>query len=654
MMMTLTAAVAAAPACCPTGATGTREFPVPETKICEMSYSPEATRFEVWAPTADSVCLLLYDGAAAAPGESCRQRIDMQPGSNGLWHAVAEGDHRGEYYAFRVKTDGRWLAETAGIFARAVAINGARGAVVDLRATDPEGWETDRAPAIANLSEISVYEMHYRDLTAHPSTGCEHGGKYLALTETGTRSAQGEATALDHLRELGVSHVHLLPSADFGSIDERNPDGAYNWGYEPMNYNVPEGSYATDPADPECRIREFKEMVAALHRAGLRVVLDVVYNHTTDVNRCGFELTVPGYFYRMTPDGRFADGSGCGNETASEQAMMRKYLVESLEYWVEEYHVDGFRFDLMAIHDIETMNLIRKRLSAIDPSILIYGEGWSASDPAYDPEKLAFKRHTYRMPGIAAFSDDFRDALRGSLDCTAGGFIHGAAGNDGGVEFGIVGGVAHPGVDYDGAPWAGEPTQHISYVTCHDNHCLRDRLEILSPDAPEAELLRMDKLAQTAVFTSQGIPFIFCGEELYRSKQHEENSYRSPDAVNAIDWTLKSRYRDLFDYYRGLIALRRAHPAFCLGSAEAVREHLEFLPAGECVVAFRLKEVGGIDPSRSIVVVLNGSRETAQVALPEADYTVLAADGRIDPDGLGRIHAASVEVAPVSATILAE
>ncbi|MBP3454940.1 MAG: type I pullulanase [Alistipes sp.] len=632
------------------GSDNAESYPVPAKRICEMSYTPESTRFEVWAPTADSVCVDLYRG------DNLVDQLDMHPSADGLWQAEAAGDRRGEYYAFRVKCGGVWLAPTAGIFARAVSINGDRGAIVDMRATDPEGWADDRAPQMRAPSGIVIYEMHYRDMTAHASAGCDCGGKYVAMAQRGTRSAEGLATCLDHLRELGVSHVHLLPTADFGSIDESIAGSdAYNWGYEPKNYNVPEGSYSTDAADPELRIREFKQMVAAMHAAGLRVVMDVVYNHTTDTGRCGFELTVPGYFYRMTPDGSLANGSGCGNETASEREMMRKFIVESLEYWVEEYHIDGFRFDLMAIHDIETMNLIRSRLSAIDPSILLYGEGWAASDPAYDAELLAFKRNTRRMPGIAAFSDDMRDALRGKLDCSAGGFIHGVGGNAEAVMFGIAGGIEHPDISYHEAAWAAEPTQHISYVSCHDDHCLRDRLEIISPEADEQELLRMDKLAQTAVFTSQGIPFIFCGEELYRTKQHVGNSYNSPDAINAIDWGLKSRHADLCDYYRGLVAMRRAHPAFCLGSAEAVRRHLEFLPSdNECVVAFRLKDIDSVDSARSIVVVLNGSRERVEVAIPEAAYLTVARDGRFCDGNAApqRTDVASAE--PVSATVMIE
>ncbi|MBQ2365118.1 MAG: type I pullulanase, partial [Alistipes sp.] len=535
----------------------TGDFPVPEKPILEMDYTAEKTTFEVWAPTADEAVVNLYEG------DTLIEQLAMEPAEDGLWRAVAEGDRKGQYYAFQITIGDIGMRETAGIFARALNVNGDRGAIIDLRDTDPEGWSNDVAPAV-DPSEIVIYEMHYRDMTAHASAGSSYPGKYLAMAERGTRSAEGLATGLDHLVEMGVTHIHLLPTADFGSIDESTPTNQYNWGYEPKNYSAPEGTYATTVAEPEARIRELKELVKAMHDAGLKVVLDVVYNHTTYAGYCGFELTVPGYFYRMREDGSFADGSGCGNETASEKPMMRKYIVESLEYWVKEYHIDGFRFDLMAIHDIETMNLIRQRLEALNPDILLYGEGWAASAPLYDEAKLAFKRYTYQMPGVAAFSDDIRDALRGTLDLSRGGFIHGVEGNKEALKFGIAGGIEHPEVAHTEAAWTAAPTQHIGYVSCHDDHNLRDRLEHISKGASQQEILQMVKLAQFGVFTSQGIPFIFCGEEMFRTKLGEKNTYNMPDKYNAIDWSLKSEYRDLVEYYKGLIAMRKAHHAFSL------------------------------------------------------------------------------------------
>ena len=622
----------------------------PTTPICEMKYSPEATLFELWSPDAERVVLRLYKG------DDVVSKQEMQRAERGLWRATAEGDNKGLYYTFQVTIDGKELSETAGIFARALDVNGNRGAIIDMRDTDPEGWSEDKTMEIAP-EDIVIYEMHYRDMTAHASAGSSYPGKYIGMAQRGTRSPEGLATGIDHLVELGVTHVHLLPTADFGSIDESQHSEQYNWGYEPKNYNTPEGTYSTDPATPEVRIREFKSLVKAMHDAGLAVVLDVVYNHTTNTANCGFELTVPGYFYRMREDGTFADGSGCGNETASERPMMRKYMVESLEYWVKEYHIDGFRFDLMAIHDIETMNLIRSRLEEINPNILLYGEGWAAQAPLYDESKLAFKRYTHLMPGIGAFSDDIRNALRGTLDLSQGGFIHGVAGNKEALKFGIVGGIMHPEVNHSEAAWCQSPRQHISYVTCHDDHNLRDRLEHLSPNAPESELIQMVRLAQMGVFTSQGIPFIFCGEEMYRSKLGEKNTFNLPDKYNAIDWSLKSQYADLVAFHRGLIAMRKAHPAFSLGEAVAVRNHLRFIDSdNEAAVGFVLYDLKGIDSAESIVVLMNGSREAVEFDIPKATYKWIYDGENISSRGLGRLDASGgkIVVAPISGIILAQ
>ena len=623
---------------------------IPTTPIEEMSYTPEKTSFELWAPTAESAVVRLYNG------DNLAEEVALNKSDNGLWRAEVKGDKKGMYYTFQVTVDGKKLKETAGIFARALDVNGNRGAIIDMRDTDPEGWSDDKRPTV-DPTEIVIYEMHYRDMTAHESAGSSNPGKYIAMAERGTRSHEGLATGIDHLREMGVTHVHLLPTADFGSIDESRPTDQYNWGYEPKNYNAPEGTYSTDAANPVARILELKSLVKAMHDAGLCVVLDVVYNHTTLTENCGFELTVPGYFYRMREDGTFADGSGCGNETASEKPMMRKYMVESLEYWVKEYHIDGFRFDLMAIHDIETMNLIRERLEALNPDILLYGEGWAASAPLYDESKLAFKRYTYQMPGVAAFSDDIRNALRGTLDLSQGGFVHGVAGNKEALKFGLVGGVEHPEVSHSEAAWCAEPRQHISYVTCHDDHNLRDRLEHLSPEATEAELLKMAKLAHFGVFTSQGIPFIFCGEEMYRSKRGEKNTYNMPDEYNAIDWALKSQHGDLVEFCKGLIAMRKEHPAFSLGSAELVRKHLTFIENdNEAAVGFVLDNLEGIDSAKRIVVLMNGSREGVEFDIPAGRYKWISDGDNIHPKGMGMttINDGKLLVSPISGVILAE
>ena len=652
------------------------QFPPKEGPLQELSYTPASSHFSLWAPTADSARVLLYEeGLGGQPYEVIEMNKNAADGS---WSAVAEGDLEGRFYTFRVNVSGRWLEETPGIFATAVGVNGQRAAVVDFGSTDPEGWAEDRRPELRSFADAVVYEMHHRDFSISGNSGIspEHRGKFLALTETGTRGPRGVRTGVDHLVELGVTHVHILPSFDYASVDEtRLEDNVYNWGYDPVNYNVPDGSYSTDPYDPACRIREFKEMVQALHKAGIRVVLDVVYNHVSDAASQAFERTVPGYFFRMREDGSFADGSACGNETASDRGMMRRFMVESVCWWVEEYHIDGFRFDLMGIHDIETMNAIRSAVSAIDSTVLIYGEGWAASAPLYDGPLLAMKANTWEMPGIAAFSDEMRDALRGPFsDNSKAGFLGGVPDLEESVKFGVVGAVQHPDVDYSAVNysdtcWASEPTQMISYISCHDDMCLRDRLTATLPGASEAELLRLDKLGQTVVFTSQGIPFIYAGEELFRTKQGVHNSYNSPDAINAIDWSFKNRYSDLYDYYRGLIALRKAHPAFRLGNADQVREHLEFLDAPDGVVAWRLTGHAGGDPCEEIVVIINSRKEPVSINIPdrkaasdsngsmpengpEHRYTVYCRDGRISTDGLGTITGPVLSVGPQQALII--
>jgi len=638
-------------------ACGTDTLPIPSGSLAEMVYSPDETKFSLWAPTAEAVNVVLYD--KGIDGEAL-DTLPMQKAEEGTWNLTVKKNLIGKFYTFNVKVDGRWRGETPGINALAVGVNGRRGAIIDMAKTNPEGWENDVRPPLNNPADVIIYEVHHRDFSIHPSSGIQNKGKYLAMTEEGSFSPQGLATGIDHLKELGVTHVHILPSYDYASVDEtRLEDNKYNWGYDPVNYNVPDGSYATDPYNPESRIREFKQMVQALHKAGIRVVLDVVYNHTFNTEDSNFERTVPGYFYRTKPDGTLADASACGNETASDRPMMRKYMVESIKHWINEYHIDGFRFDLMGIHDIETMNAIRKAASEIDPTIFIYGEGWAANPPQLPESQLAMKANTHSMPGIAAFCDEMRDGLRGPFnDNEQGAFLAGEPGHEESVKFGIVGAIAHPGVSNEGVnysdqAWATEPTQMISYVSCHDAMCLVDRLNSSIPDIDADELARLDKLAQTVVFTSQGIPFIYAGEEVMRDKKGVHNSYQSPDSINAIDWNRKAANADLYNYYKELIALRKAHPAFRMGSADMVRKHLEFLPVeGSNLIAYLLKDNAGGDAWKDIIVILNARKTTVEVAIPDGDYVVVCKDGIINQQGLGSVSGNKVSVAPQTAMIM--
>lgn len=539
---------------------------------------------------------------------------------------------------------------TPGIFAKAVGVNGKRGAIVDLRDTDPEGWNSDVRPTLNNPCDLVIYEMHHRDFSVDLSSGLKNKGKFLALTEP---------KAIEHLQRLGVNAVHILPSYDYASVDESKPDvPQYNWGYDPLNYNVPEGSYSTDAATPTTRIREFKQMVQALHKAGIRVILDVVYNHTFDINGSNFQKTYPDYFYRKTAEGKYSDGTGCGNETASEKPLMREFMKESVEYWVKEYHIDGFRFDLMGVHDIETMNEIRAMVDKIDPSIYIYGEGWSAGSCAYPQEKLAMKAHAKQLDGIGAFSDEMRDALRGPFsDDHKGGFLIGEPNQEESIKFGIVGAIAHPQIDmtkvnYSREAWTNEPSQMVAYVSCHDDMCLTDRLRATMPYITDDELIRLDLLAQTAVLTSQGVPFILAGEEMLRDKKGVHNSFRSPDSINRLDWNNLKRYPQVFDYYAGLIALRKAHPAFRMGKADEVRKNLEFVDAPKGVVAFRLKNNAGGDAWQNIYVVLNSQKTPQNVKVAEGSYTKVVANGKVNAEGLGLISGSTLTVAPQSALIV--
>ena len=638
--------------------TSFESYPVREGELTEMDYSPAETKFSLWSPVADEVKVLLYESGHEG---SAYKTIPMEKGIDGTWKAVVAEDLHGKFYTFNVKVEDRWLGDTPGIMAKAVGVNGKRAAVLDLDLTDPQGWKDDVRPALDNFADIVVYEMHHRDFSIDSVSGITNKGKFLALTEEGTKSSLGEKTGIDHLKELGVNHVHILPSYDYASVDESKLESnQYNWGYDPVNYNVPDGSYSTDPYNPAIRIKEFKQMVQALHKAGIRVVLDVVYNHTFDIVNSNFEKTVPGYFYRFNAEGKYADASGCGNETASDRAMMRKYMIQSVLHWVKEYHIDGFRFDLMGIHDIETMNAIRAELNKIDPTIFIYGEGWAAGSPQMPQEELAMKANAYKMPGIAVFSDEMRDGIRGPWNNDKeGAFLIGQPGHEMSIMYGLVGCIEHPqivndSVNYSQKPWAAQPTQMISYVSCHDDMCLADRIKATLPaDATIEDRIALHKLAETFVFTSQGVPFIFTGDEIMRDKKGVHNSYNSPDNINTVDWKQKTTYRGVFDYVKDLIALRKAHPAFRMGNADLVRKHMEFLPVeGSNLIAFILKDNANGDSWKNIVVAYNSRTEAAQLNVPSGNYTIVCKDGKINMKGMGKVKGTSVMVPARSALIM--
>lgn len=632
---------------------------------CGAVYSKAATRFRVWAPTAEAVTLNLYSRGL---GGEADERIEMRRGARGTWGVSLRGDLHGVFYTFSATIRGAGQAEAVDPYAVAAGANGLRGMVVDLSRTNPAGWGRDRRPAFRRAVDAIVYELHVRDFTIHPSSGVEHPGKFAGLTE---------GRALDHLVGLGVTHVHLLPVFDFVSVDETRPEAPqYNWGYDPQNYNVPEGSYSTDPFDGVTRIREFKRMVLALHRAGIRVVMDVVYNHTARAQDSHLNLLVPGYYYRQDAKGGFSNGSGCGNETASERAMVRRLIVDSVVHWAREYHVDGFRFDLMGLHDVDTMNAVRAALDRVDRSILLYGEGWTGGESPLPEKRRASKQNAAKLDRIAAFSDDLRDGVKGAVwDGTRPGFINGRDGLEETIKFSVVAATPHPQVDcarvdYSKAPWAAEPHHCVNYVSCHDNHTLWDKLGLARrpADLPgrdpadagrsaraamsQRERIRLLKLANAIVLTSQGIAFLHAGEEFCRTKHGEENSYNLGDRINAIDWRRKERFRDVAGYCRGLVALRRARPELRLASARAIRRRLDFLPMPAAnMVGFSIGRAGSRAPA--VVVIYNARREPVVVAIPGGTWSVLADERKAGATPIRSFTGDRVAVAAQSALVLA-
>jgi pullulanase len=621
-----------------------------------VTYSKESTIVKIWSPPAQEMKLRLYKTSL---GKDQVVEIDCKKDATGVWQAVLPGDQKNLYYTFQANVEGNWLEENPDPYAKALGVNGKRGQIIDLKETNPPGWENDKPPVLNQPVDAIVYELHIRDLSVALNSGIANKGKFLGLTESGTKNNHGQSTGIDHIAELGITHIHLLPSFDFCSVDESKPKvPQYNWGYDPQNFNTPEGSYSTNPEDGMVRILEFKKMVKALHQRGLRVVLDVVYNHTGYTNNSNLNQLVPGYYYRTwEKDGKYSNASGCGNETASDRAMFRKFIIESVTYWVKEYHVDGFRFDLMAIHDMETMNQVAEALHAIDPSILIYGEGWTAGDSPLPESYRALKRNANKMKGIAVFSDDIRDAIKGSVfEEKSTGFASGAKDMTESVKFGIVAAGVHPQLDYSKVkyskePYTNNPGEVINYVSCHDNHTLYDKLKVSRSDASEEDIVKMDKLANTIVLTSQGIPFLHAGVEMKRTKGGDHNSYNKPDSVNQINWDLKYANKDLVAYYHDAIALRKAHPAFRMSKNELVQKQLFFLPVNdEQVIAYQLKDHANNDSWQQIIVIFNGADLDKKIALPKGTWKIALENYQFTD--YSKTCSGEVNAAPYSAMIL--
>ncbi len=629
-------------------------------------YTKERTVFTVWAPTASEVKLILYgkDGKALSKETS----LSMQISDHGTWKIYVDGDCDGLFYNYLVTVDGV-EREAVDPYAKAVSVNGKVGMVVNLETTNPNGWREDKKPKMDSPTDAIIYEMHIRDFSISDNSGVEKEkkGRFEGVCQLNTSIPGSDTlTCLSHLKELGVTMIHLLPAFDYYSVDESNADiPQYNWGYDPQNYNVPEGSYSSNPYDGKTRIQEMKQMVMNLHQAGFRVIMDVVFNHTGITEGSNFNQIVPKYYYRQDKKGGFSDASACGNETASERSMVRRFIVDSVAYWAEEYHIDGFRFDLMAVHDIETMKEIRRKADSIDPEILIYGEGWNGGPSPLPKIRQALKKNTiqYGDLQIAAFSDDIRDGIKGSVfKLEKPGFVNGGKRWEENIKFGIVASVPHSEINYEKVykkvnPWANEPYQTVTYASAHDNLSLWDKLQTTNPEDGESILIAMNKLCAAIIFTSQGISFIQAGEEFARTKVKEdgsldENSYASPDSVNQIDWQRKISYQELYEYYKGLILLRKSHKMFHMNTAKQIRSSIHFWEVEEKnVVIYSLNGDAVQDVWEEGIVIFNANRSPIEVTLPQGTWEIVVNEKTAGVDCLVVVSGTN-QVPPISAYLL--
>lgn len=576
-------------------------------------YSQEETTFKLWAPTASQVELLIFDGFYGP----LKTSIVMERNEN-LNHFFTQmsGDQHGLTYRYRLTfLDGR-VNESNDPYARAVTVNGQRSVVTDLSRTNPDNWQA-RKINTQSISESIIYELHVRDFTVAANSGVSNKGKFMGAIEENTINSFNSPTGIDYLKELGVTHVEFLPLFDYQTVDEtiENPR-EYNWGYDPQNYNAIEGSYATDPYNPFNRITELKCMIQGFHDAGIRVIMDVVYNHVYQVDDHSFQKTVPGYFFRYNDQGQFTNGTGVGNDTASERFMMRKYIVDSVTYWAKEFNLDGFRFDLMGIHDVNTMNSVRQALDKIDPNILLFGEGWELYTPL-QREEVANHTNAIFMPHIGQFNEGLRTALKGNdFDPTARGFVNGAWHMEQLLAQNVLGGV-----DFGSY---GDPQQLIQYVEAHDNYTLYDRLIAADPHLSDEEIVKRHELGTSIVLLSQGIPFIHAGQEFLRTKQGVRDSYNSPDEINEIDWDRQEQYRHTVELVRDLIKLRKAEPLFRMTSYEEIKKRTEVIR-----IDYKIVQIRYLGDDYDILVVFNGQSNKLNISLNEGTYIKKVYDGKV-------------------------
>lgn len=608
-------------------------------------YSPQHTKFRVWAPTASEAKLVTYKKW----NDKIGTEINMQQGEKGTWKAEIKGNQKGLFYTYKVKIGDKWT-EAVDPYVRAASVNGDKGVVIDLNETNPKKWKANKKPEFKKPEDAIIYELHVRDLSIQPESGIKQKGKYLGVTEKGTKGPEGVKTGLDHMKDLGVTHVQFLPIFDYASVNEETlNEPQYNWGYDPKNFNVPEGSYSTNPYEPTVRITELKQMIQVLHDNNLRVVMDVVYNHMYNAAESNFHKLVPGYYYRYNEDGTFANGTGVGNDTASERKMMRKFMVDSVTYWAKEYNLDGFRFDLMGIHDYETMNEIRKAVDQIDSSIILHGEGWDLNTPLA-AELKANQKNAEKMKGIAHFNDNIRDGLKGSVfEEKENGFVNGKQNMEDRIKKGIT-----AGIDYDtNSSTYQDPEQVLTYVEAHDNHTLWDKLELTNPGDSAEVRKQMHKLSSSILLTSQGIPFLHAGQEFMRTKYGDHNSYKSPDSINQMDWLRRAAYNNEVDYMKGLIDLRKKYPAFRMTSTEQIKKHISFIDAPKNVIAYSIDGKGNGNKNENFMVAHNANRESVDITLPSKGPWKVLVDGKqAGSKTLYVVHNNKIKVPALSSFVL--
>ncbi|MFJ8414230.1 type I pullulanase [Bacillus paramycoides] len=608
-------------------------------------YTPQHTKFRLWAPTASEAKLVTYKKWSDKIGTE----INMQQGEKGTWITELKGNQKGLFYTYKVKIGDKWT-EAVDPYVRAASVNGDKGAVVDLEETNPKNWKVNKKPKFKNPEDAIIYELHVRDLSIQPESGIKHKGKYLGVTEKGTKGPEGVKTGLDYIKDLGVTHVQFLPIFDYASVNEETlNEPQYNWGYDPKNFNVPEGSYSTNPYEPAVRITELKQMIQTLHDNNLRVVMDVVYNHMYNAAESNFHKLVPGYYYRYNEDGTFANGTGVGNDTASERKMMRKFMVDSVTYWAKEYNLDGFRFDLMGIHDYETMNEIRKGVNQIDPSIILHGEGWDLNTPLA-AELKANQKNAEKMKGIAHFNDNMRDGLKGSVfEDKDNGFVNGKQNMEDRIKKGIT-----AGIDYDtNSSTYQDPEQVLTYVEAHDNHTLWDKLELTNSGESEEVRKQMHKLSSSILLTSQGIPFLHAGQEFMRTKYGDHNSYKSTDSINQMDWLRRAAFNNEVEYMKGLIDLRKKYPAFRMTSAEQIKKDISFIDAPKNAVAYTIDGKGNGNKTEYFMVAHNANREAVDITLPSKGPWKVLVDGKqAGSKTLYVVHDTKIKVPALSSFVL--